>query len=81
MRNVDVRLYPDVQDKSKIIVKVSNREEILEKFKGREEDLGNDCKLGNYWVYDAIDQGYFEKSGKLCQYSQTVSSSAKTNYK
>ncbi|WP_223823063.1 MULTISPECIES: ankyrin repeat domain-containing protein [Wolbachia] len=76
--NVDVRLYPDVQDKSKIIVKVSNREEILEKFKGCEEELGNDCALGNYWVYDAIEQGYFERSGKLCQYSQTVSSSAKT---
>ncbi|MFP3031601.1 MAG: hypothetical protein ACEY3M_10865, partial [Wolbachia sp.] len=60
---VDVRLYPDVQDKSKIIVEVSNREEILEKFKGREEELGNDCVLGDYWVYDAIEQGYFERSG------------------
>ncbi|MFP3028716.1 MAG: ankyrin repeat domain-containing protein [Wolbachia sp.] len=63
--NVDVRLYPDVQDKSKIIVEVSNREEILEKFKGREEELGNDCVLGDYWVYDAIEQGYFERSGGL----------------
>ena len=63
--NVDVRLYPDVQNKSKIIVEVSNREEILEKFKGREEELGNDCELGNYWVYDAIEQGYFERSGGL----------------
>ncbi|WP_264707508.1 ankyrin repeat domain-containing protein [Wolbachia endosymbiont (group A) of Acrocera orbiculus] len=63
--NVDVRLYPDIQNKSKIIVEVSNREEILEKFKGREEELGNDCELGNYWVYDAIEQGYFERSGGL----------------
>ncbi|WP_425383781.1 ankyrin repeat domain-containing protein [Wolbachia endosymbiont (group A) of Scoparia ambigualis] len=63
--NVDVRLYPDVQDKSKIIVKVSNREEILEKFKGREEELGNDCALGDYWVYYAIERGYFERSGGL----------------
>nr|WP_253309790.1 ankyrin repeat domain-containing protein [Rickettsia endosymbiont of Ceutorhynchus assimilis] len=63
--NVDVRLYPDVQNKSKIIVEVSDREEILEKFKGREEELGNDCELGNYWVYDAIEQGYFERSGGL----------------
>ncbi|WP_410542982.1 ankyrin repeat domain-containing protein [Wolbachia endosymbiont of Tetranychus urticae] len=63
--NVDVRLYPDVQNKSKIIVEVSNREEILEKFKGREEELGNDCELGNYWVYDAIEQGYFERSSGL----------------
>ncbi|WP_236717737.1 MULTISPECIES: hypothetical protein [Wolbachia] len=63
--NVDVRLYPDIQNKSKIIVEVSNREEILEKFKGCEEELGNDCELGNYWVYDAIEQGYFERSGGL----------------
>ncbi|MFL3876288.1 ankyrin repeat domain-containing protein [Wolbachia endosymbiont of Trichogramma kaykai] len=63
--NVDVRLYPDVQDKSKIIVEVSNREEILEKFKGREGELGNDCELGGYWVYDAIEQGYFERSSGL----------------
>ncbi|OCA07067.1 ankyrin repeat domain-containing protein [Wolbachia endosymbiont of Trichogramma pretiosum] len=63
--NIEVRLYPDVQNKSKIIVEVSNREEILEKFKGREEELGNDCELGNYWVYNAIEQGYFERSGGL----------------
>lgn len=63
--NVDVRLYPDIQNKSKIIVEVSNREEILEKFKGREEELGNDCALGDYWVYYAIEQGYFERSGGL----------------
>ncbi|WP_265035337.1 MULTISPECIES: ankyrin repeat domain-containing protein [unclassified Wolbachia] len=63
--NVDVRLYPDVQDKSKIIVKVSNREEILKKFKGRKEELGNDCALGEDWVYDAIKNGYFERSGGL----------------
>lgn len=63
--NIDVRLYPDVQNKSKIIVEVSNREEILEKFKGREEELGNDCALGDYWVYYAIKHGYFERSGGL----------------
>ncbi len=63
--NIDLRLYPDIQDKSKIIVEVSNREEILEKFKGREEELGNDCALGGYSVYNAIEQGYFERSRKL----------------
>ncbi|UIP92012.1 hypothetical protein IYZ83_002135 [Wolbachia pipientis] len=65
MGNVDVRLYPDVQNKSNIIVEVSDREEILEKFKGREGELGNDCALGKHWVYDAIEQGYFERSGGL----------------
>lgn len=63
--NVDVRLYPDVQDKSKIIVEVSNREEVLEKFKGRKKELSNDCVLGEDWVYDAIENGYFERSGGL----------------
>ncbi|QDW09149.1 MULTISPECIES: ankyrin repeat domain-containing protein [Wolbachia] len=63
--NVDVRLYPDVQNKSKIIVEVSNREEILEKFKDREEELGNGCALGDYWVYYAIEHGCFERSGGL----------------
>ncbi|MDV6248569.1 ankyrin repeat domain-containing protein [Wolbachia endosymbiont of Zaprionus taronus] len=63
--NIDVRLYPDVQDKSKIIVKVSNKEEVLEKFKGHEEELGEDCALGDYDIYYAIEQGYFERSGKL----------------
>ncbi|MDE5066549.1 ankyrin repeat domain-containing protein [Wolbachia endosymbiont of Drosophila leontia] len=72
--NVDVRLYPDVQDKSKIIVEVSNREEILEKFKGREKELGNDCRLGKYWVYYAIEQGYFERSGEL-MHSESISQS------
>ncbi|KLT22437.1 ankyrin repeat domain protein [Wolbachia endosymbiont of Armadillidium vulgare str. wVulC] len=57
---VDVRLYPDVQDKNKIIVEVSNKEETLEKFKNYKEELGENCLLGDYSVYDAIEQGYFE---------------------
>nr|WP_253308777.1 hypothetical protein [Rickettsia endosymbiont of Ceutorhynchus assimilis] len=65
MGNIDVRLYPDVQGKSKIIVEVSNKEEVLEKFEGHEEELGEDCELGNCCVYDAIEQGYFKRSGKL----------------
>jgi len=44
---------------------VSNKEEVLEKFKGHEEELGEDCALGDYYVYDAIEQGYFERSGEL----------------
>ncbi|WP_253303100.1 ankyrin repeat domain-containing protein [Wolbachia endosymbiont of Phyllotreta cruciferae] len=63
--NVDVRLYPDIQNKSKIIVEVSNKEEVLEKFEGHKEELGEDCALGNYYVYDAIEQGYFERSDGL----------------
>ncbi|WP_343288914.1 hypothetical protein [Wolbachia endosymbiont of Encarsia formosa] len=57
---VDARLYPDVQDEGKIIVEVSNKEEILEKFKNYKEELGEDCLLGGSSVYDAIKQGYFK---------------------
>ncbi|WP_342068428.1 ankyrin repeat domain-containing protein [Wolbachia endosymbiont (group B) of Melanargia galathea] len=40
---VDARLYSDVQDEGKIIVEVSNKEEILEKFKNYKEELGENC--------------------------------------
>lgn len=58
---VEVRLYSDVQDKEKIIVEVSNKEEILEKFKNYKEELGENCLLGGSSVYDAIKQGYFKR--------------------
>lgn len=58
---VDARLYSDVQDKGKIIVEVSNKEEILEKFKNYKEELGENCLLGGSSVYDAIKQGYFKR--------------------
>ncbi len=69
---IDVRLYPDVQDKSRIIVEVSNKKEILEKFKNCKEEIGEDCALGGYWVYDAIEQGYFERPEKFMHSSQLV---------
>lgn len=58
---VDARLYSDVQDEEKIIVEVSNKEEILEKFKNYKEELGENCLLGGSSVYDAIKQGYFKR--------------------
>ncbi|WP_395460388.1 ankyrin repeat domain-containing protein [Wolbachia endosymbiont (group B) of Myelois circumvoluta] len=58
---VDARLYSDVQDEGKIIVEVSNKEEILEKFKNYKEELGENCLLGGSSVYDAIKQGYFKR--------------------
>ncbi|GFQ64086.1 ankyrin repeat domain protein [Trichonephila clavata] len=69
---LEVNLYPDKQDK--IIVKVSNKKEILEKFKDCKEELGKNCSLGGYLVYNAIERGYFERSGKLCQPSEIMSS-------
>ncbi|GFS56376.1 ANK_REP_REGION domain-containing protein [Nephila pilipes] len=69
---LEVNLYPDKQDK--IIVEVSNKKEILEKFKNCKEELGKNCSLSGYSVYDAIEQGYFERSGKLMR-SETMSQS------
>ncbi|MFP3022191.1 MAG: ankyrin repeat domain-containing protein [Wolbachia sp.] len=74
---LEVNLYPDKQDK--IIVEVSNKKEILEKFKNCKEELGENCSLGGYWVYGAIEQGYFERSGKLCQSFETISLSKKVS--
>lgn len=64
---VDARLYPDVQDEGKIIVEVSNKEEILEKFKNYKEELGENCLLGGSSVYDAIKQGYFKRPEKVLE--------------
>ncbi len=50
-----------MQDEGKIIVEVSNKEEILEKFKNYKEELGENCLLGGSSVYDAIKQGYFKR--------------------
>ncbi|MGL9759184.1 MAG: ankyrin repeat domain-containing protein [Wolbachia sp.] len=71
---LEVNLYPDKQDKDKIIVEVSNKKEILEKFKNCKEELGKNCLLGGYRVYDAIEQGYFKRSGKLMR-SEVMSQS------
>ncbi|KAG8173430.1 hypothetical protein JTE90_010365 [Oedothorax gibbosus] len=62
-----IRHYTDLAE-------VSNKEEILEKFKNCKEELGKNCLLGGYLVYNAIELGYFERSGKLCQPSETMSS-------
>ncbi|WP_353276313.1 ankyrin repeat domain-containing protein [Wolbachia endosymbiont (group B) of Villa cingulata] len=64
---VDARLYSDVQDEGKIIVEVSNKEEILEKFKNYKEELGENCLLGGSSVYDAIKQGYFKRPEEVLE--------------
>ncbi|BFD47585.1 MAG: hypothetical protein DMENIID0003_06590 [Wolbachia endosymbiont of Sergentomyia squamirostris] len=71
---LEVNLYPDKQDKDKIIVEVSNKKEILERFKNCKEELGKNCLLGGCRVYDAIEQGYFKRSGKLMR-SEVMSQS------
>jgi ankyrin repeat protein len=60
---LEVRLYPE-QNKDRIMVKVGDQEK-WEKLKSCEEEIGKNCLLGGYSVYDAIKNGYFERSGKL----------------
>ena len=71
---LEVRLYPDKQDKDKIIVEVSNKKEILEKFKNCNEKIGKNCLLGELSVNQAIEQGFFVRSGKLT-HSEVISQS------
>lgn len=37
----------------------------MEKFKNCKEELGENCSLSGHCVYNAIEQGYFKKPGKL----------------
>ncbi|WP_341816496.1 ankyrin repeat domain-containing protein [Wolbachia endosymbiont (group A) of Agelastica alni] len=71
---LDVRLYPDVQDKSKIIVKVEDQE----KWKNCNEKIGENCLLGGLSVNEAIEQGFFVRSGKLMRSEAMSQSNGKT---
>ncbi|WP_395463527.1 ankyrin repeat domain-containing protein [Wolbachia endosymbiont of Cantharis cryptica] len=66
---LEVRLYPDKQNKDLIKVEVRNQE-MLKELKDCEEEIGENCSFGRYSVYDAIKQGYFERPG---QPSETMS--------
>ncbi|MFP3025920.1 MAG: hypothetical protein ACEY3L_06595 [Wolbachia sp.] len=67
-----VRLYPDEQNEDQIKVEVQDRAP-LERLKHYKEELGKNCLLGGLSVNEAIEQGYFFRSGKLCQPSETLS--------
>ncbi len=69
---LEVRLYPHKQNKDQIKVEVKNQG-LLESLKHCKEELGRNCLLGGLSVNNAIEQGYFFRSGKLCQPSETLS--------
>ncbi len=60
---LEVRLYPDMQNKNLVKVEVRDQE-MWEKLKNCKEEIGENCSLGEYLVYDAIEQGYFERPGQ-----------------
>ncbi|APR98546.1 ankyrin repeat domain-containing protein [Wolbachia endosymbiont of Folsomia candida] len=68
---LDVRLYNSTQYKDSIEVEVCDPEKFNQLVNIKEE-IGKNCLFGGLSVYDAIEQGYFERSGKL-QFSETIS--------
>ncbi|WP_047759353.1 MAG: hypothetical protein ABOJ95_001085 [Wolbachia endosymbiont of Armadillidium vulgare] len=73
---LEVELYLDEEDENLIGVEVRDQEK-LEKLKSCNEKIGENCFLGGLLVNEAIEQGYFERSRKLCQSSERVSLSEK----
>ncbi|MFP3016025.1 MAG: ankyrin repeat domain-containing protein [Wolbachia sp.] len=67
---LEVRLYPDKQNEGRIRVEVNNQD-LLEQLKNCGEKLGENCLLGGYSVYNAIEHGYFERSEKPSQSPST----------
>lgn len=68
---LEVRLYPDMQNKNLIRVEVRDQE-MWEKLKHCNEELGKNCSLGGYSVCDAIEQRYFERLEKPHQSSEKI---------
>ncbi|WP_375316110.1 ankyrin repeat domain-containing protein [Wolbachia endosymbiont (group A) of Colletes cunicularius] len=77
LEELEVRLYPDKQNKDLIRVEVQNQGK-WEKLKSCNEEIGKNCLLGGLSVSEAIEKGHFVRSSKLYQYSETMSSAAQT---
>ncbi|MGL9717912.1 MAG: hypothetical protein ACR5K9_04395 [Wolbachia sp.] len=72
---LEVRLYPDKQNKDLIRVEVTNQD-LLERLKDCKEEVGKNCLFGGVPVIQAIEKGGFTRSGKLMR-SEAVSPSKK----
>lgn len=73
-----IYLSPSDEGSNKIKVEVSNKKEILEKFKNCKEKLGKNCLLGGLSVNEAIEQGFFDRSGKSMRSEAVSQSNRKT---
>ncbi|WP_341818436.1 ankyrin repeat domain-containing protein [Wolbachia endosymbiont (group B) of Ennomos erosarius] len=76
---LEVRLYPDTRNKDLIRVEVNNQG-LLKQLKDCKEEIGKNCLLGGLSVNEAIEQGFFDRSGKLRQPSETMSSSVQQSH-
>ncbi|WP_353285593.1 ankyrin repeat domain-containing protein [Wolbachia endosymbiont (group A) of Gastracanthus pulcherrimus] len=74
---LEVRLYPDKQNKDRVKVEVSNQN-LLERLKNCNEKIGENVLWGGLPVNQAIEQGFFTRLGERCQYSETINSTAQT---
>jgi ankyrin repeat protein len=68
---LEVRLYNDIQYEGIVRVEVCDQKKLAQLI-SKKEEIGKNCLLGGLSIYDAIEQGYFERSGKL-QPSETIS--------
>lgn len=69
---VNIQLSPSEKNSNNIRVEISDKDrKNFDQLKNKKE-IGEDCLLGGYSVYDAIKQGYFEKHKKLCQFSENA---------
>ncbi|WP_353288477.1 ankyrin repeat domain-containing protein [Wolbachia endosymbiont (group A) of Tromatobia lineatoria] len=71
---LEVRLYPDKQNLIKVEVE---DQEKWKKLQNCEERIGEKCLLGGCSVRDAIERGFFTRSGELIR-SETISQSDAT---
>ncbi|WP_264730452.1 hypothetical protein [Wolbachia endosymbiont (group B) of Episyrphus balteatus] len=61
---LEVRLYPHETNKNLIRVEVSD-EDLLEDIESYNEEIGQNCLLGGLSVIEAINRGFFVRSGGL----------------
>ncbi|QOD38034.1 ankyrin repeat domain-containing protein [Candidatus Wolbachia massiliensis] len=64
LEELEVRLYPDKENKDQIRVEVLDQEK-WEKLKSCDEEIGKNCRFGGLSVKEAIEQRFFTRSGKL----------------
>lgn len=63
---LEVRLYPDENNKKLIRVEVSDEDlDLLDEIESCDEEIGQNCLLGGLSVIKAIDRGVFARSGGL----------------
>ncbi|MEY2393426.1 hypothetical protein [Wolbachia endosymbiont of Tettigetta isshikii] len=66
---LQVNLYP--QDENKIRVEVIDKKK-WEDLKSEKEGIGKDCFFGGRSVYETIEQGCFERHGKMPPLSEQI---------